>query len=652
MTLRREILSAISLIFMMAFVGLIFAGITTNRSVLERQLAAQAQDAASELSKELGRTLGESQYQAGEFEINRVFDRGLYQKLTVYSKSGVVLFARESAVKPEGVPGWFASLVGVDAPEKQAFFSDGWKELGKVAVISQPGEAYQSLWVTCVHTTGWTVLAYLIAMFLTHLVLRIVLKPLAEIEHLALEIAERRFIQMRSVPHVKELARVVFAMNIMSLRIADTLKTESARAEAFRKEAYVDAVTGLDNRRSFDLRLNDLLEGDLQFSDGVMIGLEVNNLKVFNNETSYREGDGFLKLVARVSSRFLGSKALIASRTGGGGFTFVLLDQELDTINAMAYQLRDLLHEETNKLPGETELTFSLGVIGFYKHDKSSQILARLDLAIETARQLGLNALYFEKSEHLPEETMGSKGWRELIQSALTENRWILMGQPVVALDDKALIHEEIMSRLVGREGNLIPASLFVPMALRHCLMEEVDRALLELVFRLHQGQAKWETKMAVNVSSQSLQSKEFVTWLDAQLNALSLEARQSLSFEVSEYGCSIDLAAAKSFATMIRGHQALFGIDNVGFAPNSLQILRDLPADYIKLVAGLVQEALHTADARSLIQSLATLAQSLDIKVIAQGVEFEEQLEMLLANKIAGGQGFLFGTPVPSSLN
>lgn len=651
MSLRREILSSVSVIFFVIFLGLMFAGINSSRDSLERQLGTQAQDAASELSLELGRTLSGNDQQLGEFEVDSVFDRGFYQKLTVFSKQGLVLFHREVDLGLEGVPEWFAKTVPLNAPEKEAFFSRGWNELGKVVVISQQKEAYQALWMTCLQTTGWTVLAYLVAVFLSHLMLQIVLKPLSEIEHLALEIAERRFVQMRSVPQAKELARVVFAMNFMSLRIAETLRAESTRAEGFRKEAYEDGVTGLDNRRSFDLRFSGLLDGDVQFSGAAMIGLEVNNLKVFNNETSYRQGNIFLRVVAQLASQFLGSKAVIACRTGGSSFAFVMLDQDVDTINCMAYQLRDLLQQEVDQAPDRADVSFSLGVVSFDKSDKPSQVMSRLDLSIETARQLGLNALHFERDEHLAEEAMGSRGWRELIQSALSENRWILMAQPVVALANNEVIHEEIMSRLVGREGDLIPASLFVPMALRHRLMSEVDRALLELVFRGYRKVCGWEVSLAVNISSQSLQSKEFIKWLDAQLDALG-EGARNLSFEVSEYGCSLDFGAVKNFASMIRGHKASFGIDNVGLAPNSLQMLRDLPADYIKLVTGLVQEAQHTTDARSLIKSIVGLAHSLDIKVIAQGVEFSEQLEMLLSDQIAGGQGYLFGAPMPKNLD
>jgi len=193
-------------------------------------------------------------------------------------------------------------------------------------------------------------------------------------------------------------------MNGMSRRIAEILDAEVRRADAFRREAYQDEVTGLDNRRSFDLRFNQLLEGEVHFSDGFLIGLEVNNLKEFNTETSYQRGNALLVSLTRIASELLGQRAVILGRIGGTSFGFVVLGLDTQEISSLCRKLRS----EVEQAAGEDDISFNLGVVNFTKDDKRSQVMARLDLAIETARQSGRNALQFLIEDAAGDGAIGS----------------------------------------------------------------------------------------------------------------------------------------------------------------------------------------------------------------------------------------------------
>ena len=641
MTLRRQLLIGISLVFGLIFIGLMVVGISGTRNYLEQQLGSHAQDAASSLSHPLALSLGKGDTGLAAIQVATMFDRGYFQRIIVRGVDGSSIIDRELPAKVEGVPLWFSSLVSLEAPPGEALLSAGWRQLGRVVVISQPTYAYQHLWSSCLETAGWMALAYVLAIALSLVILRWILNPLSAIERTALEIQERRFGQISIIPKALELVRVVRAMNGMSRRISEMLDAETRRADGFRKEAYQDEVTGLDNRRSFDLRFNQLLEGDVHFSDGFLIGLEVNNLKAFNTETSYQRGNALLVSLTRIASELLAQRAVVLGRIGGTSFGFVVVGLETEAISALCRELRT----EIERAAGEDDVSFSLGVVNFNKGDKRSQVMARLDLAIETARQSGRNALQLMIEDAAGDGAIGSLAWRELIQSALAENRWTLLGQPVVSLATRDLIHHEIMTRLVGKDGHLVPASKFLPMALRHHLMADIDQALLELVFRLLEASGSSNTPLAVNMSTQSLESSSFVKWLAGRLNKLGHLAGQ-LSFELTEYGCSIDIEAARRFAALVHEHHARFGIDHFGLAPNSLQILREVPPDYIKLDTGLVQEVPVSESAHSLLKSIVALAHQLEVEVIAQGIENAGQVEMLIQDRVGGGQGYHFGAP------
>lgn len=646
MTLRRQLFIGISMVFFGIFAGLVLLGVTGTQAYLEEQLGSHAQDAASSLVHPLSQSVGIGDRTLAQTQVASLFDRGYFQRIAVLAVDGSVVVDRQLPAKIDGVPLWFSSWLSIDAPPGEAFLSAGWRQLGKVIAISQPTHAYQYLWQSALEIAGWMTVAYLLALWFTRMVLHRILRPLSEIEHSAQEIQQKHFVQIGVKPKALELARVVGAMNDMSRKISEFLDVEAKKAERFRREAYQDELTGLDNRRSFDLRLNQALDGEVQFSDAVLIGIDMNNLKNFNTEASYKRGDEILVTVAGTAREVLGERASILCRMGGSSFGFVLFDRDPRTVSELGRALRDRLQAVFAPVGDGADFSFSIGMIHFLHGEMRARVLSRLDLAIESARQSGHNALQYVVDVGSGANAIGSMAWRELIRNALAENRWTLLGQPVVSLSNGRVIQQEIMSRLVDNDGNLIPASVFLPMAMRHKLMPDIDQALLSLVFRrlAERGSAD-VVDLAVNLSNQSLAHREFIRWLSGSLARLDKRSVR-LSFELTEYGCSLDLEASRQFADMLRSHQVRFGIDHFGLAPKSLQLLRDLPPDYVKLDAGLVAEAPVSESARAMLRSVVSLARSLEVEVIAQGVESAEQVEMLLSDEVGGGQGYHFGAP------
>lgn len=646
MTLRRQLFLGISLIFLGVFVGLAVLGVSGTRAYLEEQLGSHAQDAASSLVHPLSQSLGNGDLTLAETQVSTLFDRGYFQRIAVLGMDASVKVDRELPTKIDGVPLWFSSFLPLKAPPGEAFLTAGWRQLGKVIVVSQPTHAYQYLWHSALEISGWMIFAYVLALFMMRIVLRLILNPLSEIERSAVNIQHKHFEQIRVKPRALELARVVGAMNDMSRKISEFLDAESSKAERFRREAYQDDLTGLDNRRSFDLRLSQALSGEIQFSDAVMVGIDLNNLKDFNTEVSYKRGDALLVAVAGIAREVLGDRASILCRIGGSSFGFVLFDQDPASLSDLGRNLRDRLQVVFGDTKGDADFSFSIGMVHFEHGEQRARVMSRLDLAIESARQSGRNALQYVVDLGSSVNSLGSMAWRELIHNALAENRWTLLGQPVVSLTTGKVTQQEIMTRLIGNDGNLVPASVFLPMAMRHKLMPDIDQALLSLVFRrlLEQPWTK-AVNLAVNLSNQSLENRGFMVWLSGSLSRLSKHGVQ-LSFELAEYGCSLDMEASRRFADLLRANRVRFGIDHFGLMPSSLQLLRDLPPDYIKLDSGLVSEAPENESARALLRFIVSLARSLEVEVIAQGVESAEQVEMLISDAVSGGQGYHFGAP------
>lgn len=651
MSLHRQLLQGISLIFLIVILGLGALGVSGTRNYLEEQLGSHAQEAATSLSHRLAAAVGSGDKVLAETLVATLFDRGYFQRIAVLGLDGKVVFERRLPAKIAGVPLWFSNLVPLQAPPGEAFLISGWRQLGKVAVESQPTHAYQYLWQSALEIGAWMLFAYLLALLLTRQTLRWILRPLSDIERTAQAIQHKHFKQIESQPKALELARVVGAMNNMSRKISEFLDAESRKAEQFRREAYQDELTGLDNRRSFELRLEQCLQGELAHAEIALVGIEIDNLKHFNTEASYREGNALLANLAAAARAELGDSASIMCRTGGGAFAFAVFGKDLMALSELGRKLRDRLSALFAELPASADVSFSIGMIHIEYGESRARVMSRLDLAIESARQSGRNALQYLVDLQSADAAIGSLEWREVIREALAEGRWTLLAQPVIDLASGKPMQQEVMARLVDREGKLVPASIFMPMAMRHRLMEEIDRALLALVFqRLENRSDSRPINLALNLSTQSLGSHDFTTWLGGKL-ARFRQNGVTLAFEITEYGCSLMLPQARAFADMLRASKVRFGIDHYGLAPNSLQLLRELPPDYVKLDAGLVSEAPHNESSRALIASIVSLASSLEVEVIAQGVENPAQVELLLADAVKGGQGYYFGAPVGGAL-
>lgn len=645
MTLRRQLFWALSVLFTVVLAGLLLLNVRGTRDYLEAQLASHAQDAATSLSLPLAQVMARGDPVLVQLQVEAVFDRGFFQRIVVVDAMGQVLVTKELPEKVADVPLWFSRWFELNPPGGEAFVAAGWRQLGKVVVLSQPAHAYQYLWSTAKEVAGWIVLVYLLALLATHGLLQYVLRPLDAIELTAKAIQERRFQQIEVVPKARELARVVRAMNNMSRRIAEILSEEVARADTLRKQVLQDDVTGLDNRRGFDLRLQALLDDRDMSPHGIVVGIEVNGLKDFNTESSYQKGNALLQGVAKRADAILGQSVRIGARLGGASFGFVVTDVSPEIGRNLVLELRAALADEFGLQDPLGVVSFSLGAVPFENDSKKGDLLARLDMAIEAARQSGHNAVQVLSDAVSGQDNLGSLGWRDLIETALHQGRWRLVGQPVVGFAKGEIVHLEVMGRLLDQNGELVAASSFIPMAMRHKLMSAVDQAIVSLakaqLLREPDGPA-----LAINLSAQSLTHKPFLDWIRGELEGLG-ELSRRLSFEVTCYGCSQDMKATQVFAAIVRGAGSKFGMDRLGLDPISARVMKELPPDYVKLDSSLVLRELDVQAAVEWVQSVVVLARSLDAVVIAQGVETPEQAAQLMATHDAA-QGFLFGAPQP----
>lgn len=647
MSLRNQLLGVLLSLIAAILVAIGWVSIQGTRSYLEQQLASHAQDAATALSVTLGQSMGKGDTVLAEAQVVSVFDRGYFKRIEVLGPDKSPVLKRELPQRVQGVPMWFVSMFPIETPAGEAFLGSGWRQLGKVIVISQPTYAYQHLWRTTVELLWWLLAISVAAVAMGLAVLHFILKPLRDIEKTAIAVQAKRFEQITSEPAAPELARVVHAMNDMSRRVGEMLEAETAKAQSLYKQAYEDELTGLVNRRGYELRVAELLHGEHHFATGTVVTLELDDMRLLSRQYGFAAGEQLMRVMVQCARDILvKAGASLLARTNEYSFSFVLIDVPRTQATKAAGDFHKAVLDKLADFEPAQMVAINVGVAFFNQQDQRKDLFARADLAVETARQSERNGFQVLDDAQDDNTSLGSFGWRTLIQSALVESRWRLLRQPVLKLGGQhVVLQAECMARLVDHEGDLVPASHFMPMAARHRLMPDVDRAMVTMALDYLRNSADLGEVVAVNVSPQSVGDSEFMDWLVLNLNQLGPQCRR-LAIEISEFGVLRNVGAALRLRNQIRTHGGKFGIDHFGVNPRAIELLRELLPDYVKLTGALMQEIEAVEAVSDMLQSFVKLAHSLDVMVIAQQVERAEQVAVLTTAQVDAGQGYFFGAP------
>ena len=646
MTLYRQLLLGVSALFFVLLAGIEAIYLSNSRQLFEQQLASSAQDAATALALRLGGLKDLQDRTLVETMLNPVFDRGYFQEIRVLSPGGETIARRALPPATGDVPAWFANLLPLNPPGAQSMVSTGWRETGRVIVLSHPHFAYQQLWRSGSQTLAWMLAVYAVAVLLVMGFLGMLLRPLRELERAAEAIGRREFVTIGRMPRARELASVVGAMNGMSGKIQRMIESESARAEALRREAFIDPLTALYNRRGFDQQLQSLLRSDGDATSSALAIVEFQKFGEFNARVGFQRGDEVIALFARTIVGACEPQGAICGRLGGASFAVAAIDigeAELQKmLEGLCHGLGFVLAEQGL----ESDLRFHCGAT---RHEGAlpafSALLAAADQALERARAQGDGQ--YEVAVFDVSTDGGSQVWRARIEHAFEQDRFVLYAQDVRALPGRAPVHAEITVRMLRERGEPVSAAQFLPMAARHGMIGRLDHHVTMKVLAHLAVRPAALPPLALNISARTIADAA----ARRQLLAL-IEARRDLALrliiEMTEFGALQDAQLSQRFSRDIQGLGAGFALDNFGMRQESLILVHALKPRYIKLSPGYSRELAGSADCRFFVAAIVRAAQPLDIGIYAQAVEDESLLPLLQKLGLAGYQGYASARPAP----
>jgi diguanylate cyclase (GGDEF)-like protein len=645
MSLLKQLFLAICLLLALAFAGSFLAGVESSREQLLSQLRSHAQDAATALG--LSMTPHVDDPAMIELMVSSIFDSGYFASIRVVRiPDGSLIAERRTTTASEQVPGWFAQLVNLRPQGGDALIMRGWQQAARVEVLSHPQFALAKLWDSAVGSLAWLLLCGLLSALVGAWLLRTQLRPLDNMVQQAEAISRREFLALPRVPRTPELRRVVLAMNQMVDKLRNLFAEEAARSERLREEAYQDTLTGLANRRQFDIHLANQLVPNDQNAAGYLLLLRVNDLAGLNQRLGGQRTDALIRDIGELLGDLQqrrGSVDWLASRSRGGEFALLAPGLTGDDAEHLAHELAHLQENLHSTGASDRSPVAFLGIAAYRPGEDIQKVMGRADQALAQAAQRPDQPwMRLDDYDAAPGQSLHE--WRSWIDDALNKGKLRLYFQPVnLCADISRSLHHKVLARLLDPQGEAVAAGRFLPWIERLGWAARFDLAMLEhCLAHLEQHPAP----IALSLSAASLRDAANRERLLAQLKAHPQQAAL-LTLELDERHLppSSELAEV---CQAIRETGYSLGLQHFGGRFSLIGNLAHLGLAYLKIDGTYIRAIDQESDKRLFIEALFRATNSIDLPLIAEMVESQGELDVLCELGLQGAMGRLIGAPAP----
>lgn len=658
MTLFRQLIIAIVTLFVILYSVDVGMGVYQSRLLVEQQMKVHAQDTATSLALSMSQAASENDLATLETLFNAISDSGYYQQIYFTNLKQDVLIDRSFPVLVEGVPGWFVELVQIAPHEGKAEVSSGWARLGELTVVSHPGQFYLRLWEENKKRLIWFSLVTLSVCILSAIALGIILRPLVRVERQANAICNKEFIIQDTLPGSRELRSVVLAMNRMAKQLKEIFDSQLNLIQQLQKKSLRDSVTGLSNRADFDARFDHLTSSDAGPVSGAVYILALAKFDAVNDKAGRDEGNAILRRVGEVLEQMTGDDPnVLLARRQGPQFSLFVPNLIREDALLLAKKIYDVALTVEWKFQEQDPLVIHMGMCFSPEIENATDMLVEADLALKKAQNNGDVSSWMElgrtqegqaqEGHSIPLLSRPIPEWRTLLEAELQNQSLPIVFQPIFS-SDRQIIGQEVFARLES-EGRLITAGIFMPLVERFGLSVQFDQLVLNRV--ADSASAIPDNQfICINLCTGSIQSDDFVSWLDKWLLHHPSLATQ-LIMEIPEHAMRA-IEPVRNLVQVLQKYRVRLGIDHFGLDSTAFGYLASLPLHHAKVHRSFIQEIDSKPDNRFYIESLAQITRSRDILLMVEGIESQEEWETVVAlgidaaQGVDAAQGFWLGAP------
>jgi diguanylate cyclase (GGDEF)-like protein/PAS domain S-box-containing protein len=443
--------------------------------------------------------------------------------------------------------------------------------------------------------------------------------------------------------------------------VQDVTQLKNAEEE-IRLLAFYDSLTGLANRMLFMERLeNEISVSKRRKQIFALLFLDLDQFKRINDTYGHHVGDLLLKNVSENLQKCIRSSDVatgpvednyhsLIARIGGDEFIVLLSDvKEPENAAIVARKILQAMPKTYVLDDCEISVTSSIGISIFPSDgDNVEELLKHADSAMYHAKQTGRNNYQFYK-ESLNVAVLERFSLEQEIARGLERDEFVLYFQPQVELSSRKIVGAEALIRWMHPQKGVIPPDKFIPVAEESGLIVDINKWVIQAACRQND---EWRQtgftpiRIAVNLSGYQLASQNIIKVIQEALQEANLEAK-NLEVEITENILMQHSKDTVGIFEQMKDLKLRIALDDFGTGYSSLSYLTTFPVDVIKIDRSFIMGCTMLKNNRVIIKAIIAMGHSMGMKIVAEGIESEEQYELLKEYGTDEGQGFYFSTPV-----
>lgn len=419
------------------------------------------------------------------------------------------------------------------------------------------------------------------------------------------------------------------------------------------QQANIDFLTGLYNRMKCESDLKMYIEGGIDQNQGVLLYIDLDDFKHINDGLGHQYGDVLLQSIAHSLSRIEGIENS-CYRMGGDEFIIIVTKGQCSNLDRIIKDINAIFEKPWFLKTAEYYCTMSMGVVRFPRDGNTvHELIKKSDIAMYEAKRLGKNSIYYY------DEDVEISSYRRLdleknmrFATANGCDEFVLYFQPIVDVEkkDHPCVGAEALVRWDNKQLGFIYPSDFIPLAEYLGLINPIGNHILEEACnkcKYWNDHGHPEYKVNVNLSVVQLLQNSIVDTIREVVKKTEINPN-NLTLEVTENLAINDMNRMKTILKSIRELGVRIALDDFGTGYSSLNHIKELPLDVIKVDQAFVKDISTDEYAKSFVKMIGELASTIGVKICVEGVEEENQYQLLKDMKVTLIQGYYFGKPMP----